>query len=93
MAKIAKTADRKKVMDTSKNTDCPKCGKPRRIVKRVKDRERGECQAEFLFRAQCANSLRSCEKRLLAWSFLGWLQPVRCDCPLRLFFLSLLLLS
>jgi uncharacterized protein with PIN domain len=40
MAKIAKTADRKKVMDTSKSTDCPKCGKPTRIAKRVKDRER-----------------------------------------------------
>jgi DNA-directed RNA polymerase subunit M/transcription elongation factor TFIIS len=40
MAKIAKTADRKKVMDTSKSTDCPKCGKATRIVKRVKDRER-----------------------------------------------------
>jgi DNA-directed RNA polymerase subunit M/transcription elongation factor TFIIS len=40
MAKIAKTADRKKVMDTSKSTDCPKCGKPTRVVKRVKDRER-----------------------------------------------------
>jgi len=26
-AKIAKTADRKKVMDTTKSTDCPKCGK------------------------------------------------------------------
>ena len=40
MAKIAKTADRKKVMDTTKSTDCPKCGKPTRIVKRTKDRER-----------------------------------------------------
>ena len=40
MAKIAKTADRKKVMDTTKSTDCPKCGKPTRVVKRVKDRER-----------------------------------------------------
>jgi DNA-directed RNA polymerase subunit M/transcription elongation factor TFIIS len=40
MAKIAKTADRKKVMDTTKSTDCPKCGKPTRIVKRMKDRER-----------------------------------------------------
>ena len=40
MAKIAKTADRKKVMDTTKSTDCPKCNKPTRIVKRVKDRER-----------------------------------------------------
>jgi DNA-directed RNA polymerase subunit M/transcription elongation factor TFIIS len=39
MAKIAKTADRKKVMDTTKSTDCPKCGKPTRIVKRVKDRD------------------------------------------------------
>ena len=41
MAKIAKTADRQKVMDTAKSTDCPKCNKPTRIVKRVKDRERG----------------------------------------------------
>jgi DNA-directed RNA polymerase subunit M/transcription elongation factor TFIIS len=40
MAKIAKTADRKKVMDTTKSTDCPKCGKATRIVKRLKDRER-----------------------------------------------------
>ena len=39
--KIAKTGDRKKVMDTNKSTDCPKCSKPTRIVKRVKDRERG----------------------------------------------------
>jgi hypothetical protein len=41
MAKIAKTGDRKKEMDTNKSTDCPKCSKPTRIVKRVKDRERG----------------------------------------------------
>ena len=41
MAKIAKTADRKKVMDTTKSTACPKCGKDTRIVKRTKDRERG----------------------------------------------------
>jgi RNase P subunit RPR2 len=41
MAKIAKTGDRKKMMDTTKSTDCPKCSKPTRIVKRVKDRERG----------------------------------------------------
>ena len=31
MAKIAKTADRMKVMDTTKSTDCPKCGKATRI--------------------------------------------------------------
>jgi len=41
MSKIAKTGDRKKEMDTNKSTDCPKCGKVTRIVKRVKDRERG----------------------------------------------------
>lgn len=40
MSKIAKTGDRKKVMDPMKSTDCPKCSKPTRIVKRVKDRER-----------------------------------------------------
>ena len=40
-AKSAKTGDRKKIMDTTKSTDCPKCSKPTRIVKRVKDRERG----------------------------------------------------
>jgi DNA-directed RNA polymerase subunit M/transcription elongation factor TFIIS len=28
-------------MDTTKSTSCPKCGKDTRIVKRVKDRERG----------------------------------------------------
>jgi hypothetical protein len=41
MAKIAKIAHRDKIMDTTKSTDCPKCKKPTRIVKRVKDRERG----------------------------------------------------
>ena len=34
--KIAKTADRKKVMDTSKSTDCPKCGKTMHGVKPMK---------------------------------------------------------
>ena len=46
MAKIAKTGDRKKVMDTTRSTDCPKCSKPTRIVKRVKDRERGALKVE-----------------------------------------------
>jgi DNA-directed RNA polymerase subunit M/transcription elongation factor TFIIS len=56
MAKIAKTADRKKVMDTSKSTDCtdcPKCGKPTRIVKRVKDRERGVPGGVFISCSVC----------------------------------------
>ena len=41
MAKVAKTGDLKKAMDTTKSTVCPMCSKPTRIVKRVKDRERG----------------------------------------------------
>ena len=53
MAKIAKTADRKKVMDTTKSTDCPKCGKPTRIVKRVKDRERGISGGIFISCSAC----------------------------------------
>lgn len=53
MAKIAKTADRKKVMDTTKSTDCPKCGKSTRIVKRVKDRERGIPGGIFISCSAC----------------------------------------
>ena len=53
MAKIAKTADRKKVMDTSKSTDCPKCGKPTRIVKRVKDRERNTPGGVYISCSAC----------------------------------------
>ena len=41
MAKIAKTGDRKKVMDTNKSTDCPKCSPHPRIVPRVPTRARG----------------------------------------------------
>ncbi|MEO8726671.1 MAG: hypothetical protein ABI383_11195, partial [Acidobacteriaceae bacterium] len=40
MAKIAKLANRNKIMDTAKSTDCPKCSKPTRVAMRVKDRER-----------------------------------------------------
>ena len=36
MAKVAKTGDRAKAIDTSKSTDCPKCGKP------YADREAGK---------------------------------------------------
>ncbi len=53
MAKIAKTADSKKIMDTTKSTDCPKCGKPTRIVKRVKDRERGTPGGIFISCSGC----------------------------------------
>jgi hypothetical protein len=53
LAKIAKTGDRKKVMDTSKSTNCPKCGKPTRIVKRVKDRERNVPGGVFISCSAC----------------------------------------
>jgi transcription elongation factor Elf1 len=51
--KIAKTADRKKVMDTSKSTDCPKCGKPTRVVKRTKDRERNIAGGVYISCSTC----------------------------------------
>ena len=53
MVKAAKTAHRKSVMDTSKSHDCPKCGKPTRIVKRVKDRERGTPGGIFISCSAC----------------------------------------
>ena len=41
MAEVkAKTADRKKVLAVQE-VPCPRCGKPTRIVKRVKNREMG----------------------------------------------------
>ena len=53
MAKIAKTADRKKVMDTTKSTDCPKCGKLTRIVKRMKDRDHGVAGGMYISCSAC----------------------------------------
>jgi DNA-directed RNA polymerase subunit M/transcription elongation factor TFIIS len=53
MAKIAKTADRKKVMDTTKSTDCPKCGKATRVVKRIKDRERDIAGGMYISCSAC----------------------------------------
>jgi DNA-directed RNA polymerase subunit M/transcription elongation factor TFIIS len=53
IVKIAKTADRKKEIDPSKSTDCPKCGKPTRIVKRVKDRERNVPGGVFISCSAC----------------------------------------
>ena len=71
MAKIAKTGDRKKAMDTTKSTDCPKCSKPTRIVKRVKDRERPEAwiavEEEFIREAHRTAGLRIEEIRYGAW--------------------------
>ena len=67
MAKIAKTGDRKKEMDTNKSTDCPKCSKPTRIVKRVKDRERGIPGGVYISCSACDFAsrprLRNCARR------------------------------
>ncbi len=41
MAKEAKTADRVRNIQAVEEVPCPKCGKPTRIVKRVKNREMG----------------------------------------------------
>lgn len=41
MAREAKTADRAKNVQVVQEIPCPKCGKPTRIVKRVKNREMG----------------------------------------------------
>ena len=41
MAEKAKTADRAKNIQAVQEIPCPKCGKPTRIVKRVKNRAMG----------------------------------------------------
>ena len=42
MAEVkAKTADRAKNLQAVQEVPCPKCGKPTRVVKRVKNREMG----------------------------------------------------
>ena len=41
MAKEAKTADRTRNIQAVQEFPCPKCGKPTRIVKRVKNRAMG----------------------------------------------------
>lgn len=41
MAGIAKTADRTRAVAASQETPCPECGKPTRVVKRIKNRDMG----------------------------------------------------
>ena len=41
MAGQAKTADRAKAVNVALEAPCPECGKPTRVVKRVKSREMG----------------------------------------------------
>ena len=65
MAKIAKTGDRKKVMDTTRSTDCPKCSKPTRIAKRVKDRGARHTGRHCTFHAPRATSSSGCNAPLM----------------------------
>ena len=41
MSGKAKTADRVRTVAVAQETSCPECGKPTRVVKRVKSREMG----------------------------------------------------
>ena len=41
MAGQAKTADRARAAEAAQEAPCPECGKPTRVVKRVKSREMG----------------------------------------------------
>ena len=52
MGKVAKTADRSKAAESTAQT-CPKCGKPVRIVKRVRNRELNIPGGMFLSCSAC----------------------------------------
>ena len=39
MAGKAKTADRTRTVEAGQESPCPECGKPTRVVKRIKNRE------------------------------------------------------
>ena len=41
MSGRAKTAERAKMVEIAQEAPCPECGKPTRVVKRVKNRELG----------------------------------------------------
>ena len=46
--KTAKTADRARKGEAAETVPCPMCGKPTRIVKRVKNREMGIAGGMYL---------------------------------------------
>ncbi len=52
MGKVAKTGDRAKA-SAEVQQSCPKCGKPVRIVKRVRNREMGIAGGMFLSCSAC----------------------------------------
>ena len=53
MAEKAKTAVRTKQGQGIQEVPCPKCGKPTRIVKRVKDREMGIAGGMYMSCTAC----------------------------------------
>jgi len=53
MAEKAKTADRARNVHAVQEVPCPKCGKPTRIVKRVKNREMGIAGGMYMSCTAC----------------------------------------
>ena len=52
MGKVAKTADRSKAAEGGEQA-CPKCGKPVRVVKRVRNRELAVAGGMYLSCSAC----------------------------------------
>ncbi len=52
MGKVAKTADRAKAGDSAEQA-CPKCGKPVRIVKRIRNRQLNIAGGMYLSCSAC----------------------------------------
>jgi hypothetical protein len=52
MGKVAKTAVRAKAGEAAEQV-CPKCGKPMRVVKRVRNREMGVAGGMYLSCSAC----------------------------------------
>ncbi|MGH9415660.1 MAG: hypothetical protein ACRD01_03450 [Terriglobales bacterium] len=55
MGKVAKTADRSKAADHGEQA-CPKCGKPVRVVKRIRNRQMNLAGGMYLSCSACEYS-------------------------------------
>lgn len=55
MGKVAKTADRSKAAEQGEQT-CPKCGKPVRVVKRIRNRQMNLAGGMYLSCSACEYS-------------------------------------
>jgi len=55
MGKVAKTADRSKAGEAPEQA-CPKCGKPVRVVKRVRNREMNIAGGMYLSCSACEHA-------------------------------------